>query len=126
MSTGLTAVGKALFSFWSRFGIPAYPERFIPEKATLPYITYEVKKPDWRGQAPYTAQVWYKTTRLEDLTATVDLISEAIGEGIELPLDNGYLYLFKDDSFVQVRDGSEDPNDFIKVAYLTMIIHVFS
>lgn len=127
MASGMTEIAKALLQFWNSFGLPAYPERTVPDDAQLPYITYELKRPSWRGQVPYTAQVWFRDTSLVGITAKVDAISQAIGEGIRLPLDGGgCVYIFKEDSFVQMRPGSEEQGSDIKAAYLSMIMHAIA
>ena len=126
METAMKQVAKTLYEFWNSFGIPAYPEYSVPDEATLPYITYEVKQPNWRGVASYSAIVWYQDTSFESIANTVDAISTAIGEGKRLVMDDGYLYLFKEDLFVQMQPQSAEGDENMKVAYLSMNIHVLA
>lgn len=118
-------VAKALYEYWSSFGIDAYPEYNVAQEATFPYITYDLKAPDWRGEASYNARVWYSDTSYSAITRMVDTISADIGEGKRLVMDNGYIYLFKADSFIQYQPMEEDYKN-IKVALLTLVIHVLA
>ena len=36
---------RALYGFFSGFGLPAFVEYSVPEDAELPYITYPQKEP---------------------------------------------------------------------------------
>lgn len=117
-------VAKALYDFWSSFGIPAYPENNVPyskDGVTLvepPYITYRVARPEWRTQVSTYARVWYKDTSYIDISNKVDQIESRIGEGVMLPTDSGFVLLFKDLTFCQY-EPTEDSR--LKVAYLSLI-----
>lgn len=117
-------VAKALYDFWSSFGLPAYPENNVPyteDGVTLvdpPYITYRIVRPDWRNQVSTYARVWYKDTSYIAISNKVDEIESRIGEGVMLPTDNGFLLLFKDLNFCQY-EPTEDTR--MKVAYLSLI-----
>lgn len=108
-------VAQALYSFYKSFGIPAYEEHSVPDKAALPYITYEVVNPDWQDDAVITANVWYSGTSFTPLFRKVDEIGEKIGGGLTIPTKTGYLYLYKGNPFSQVSDTG---NDEVKVCYL--------
>ena len=43
----MTSIAKALYAFYSGFGLPAYPEDGVPSDAALPYITYTIVQPDF-------------------------------------------------------------------------------
>jgi len=117
-------VAKALYDFWSSFGLPAYPENNVPytedgvTTVDPPYITYRIVRPDWRNQVSTYARVWYKDTSFIDISNKVDEIESRIGEGVMLPTDNGFLLLFKDLNFCQY-EPTEDTR--MKVAYLSLI-----
>lgn len=117
-------VAKALYDFWSSFGLPAYPENNVPytedgvTQVDPPYITYRIVRPDWRNQVSTYARVWYKDTSFIDISNKVDEIESRIGEGVMLPTDNGFLLLFKDLNFCQY-EPTEDTR--MKVAYLSLI-----
>lgn len=117
-------VAKALYDFWSSFGLPAYPENNVPytedgvTTVDPPYITYRIVRPDWRNQVSTYARVWYKDTSFIDISNKVDEIESRIGEGIMLSTDHGFLLLFKDLNFCQY-EPTEDTR--MKVAYLSLI-----
>lgn len=116
---------QGLYEFWSSFDIPAYPEYAVPDTAQLPYITYELTQPNWRDSSPYYARVWYKDTSYTNITEKIDEISNAIGEGIRIVTDDGYIFLFKDAMFIQFQP-MDAVDEFMKVAYLQMICHVLA
>lgn len=117
-------VVKALYDFWSSFGLPAYPENNVPYSedgltpVEPPYITYRVVRPEWRSQVSTYARVWYKDTSFKDISEKVDEIESRIGEGVMLPTDDGFLLLFKDINFCQYEPTDDSR---LKVAYLSLI-----
>ena len=117
-------VAKALYDFWSSFGLPAYPDNNVPytedgvTTVDPPYITYRIVRPDWRNQVSTYARVWYKDTSYIAISNKVDEIESRIGEGVMLPTDNAFLLLFKDLNFCQY-EPTEDTR--MKVAYLSLI-----
>lgn len=120
----MTDLARALYTFWSGFEIPAYPENGVPDDAKLPYITYSISKPEWRSTSIINARVWYRDTSLVAISNKVDQISDAIGEGITLKTSNGLIGLFKDDNFLQFQPTEEMVE--IKIAYLSVIIHALT
>lgn len=120
----MKSVAKALYDFWSSFGIPAYAENNVPyteDGTTLvdpPYITYRIAKPEWKTQVSTYARIWYKDTSYKDISEKVDEIESRIGEGVMLPTDHGFVLLFKDINFCQF-EPTEDNR--YKVAYLSLI-----
>lgn len=117
----MTEEAKALNTFFSSFGIPAYEENSVPNNAELPYITYQISLPDWNDVASISANVWYSGTSYTTVFSKVDEISERIGQGISIPVgESGYLYLYKDNPFSQVAPTG---NDNVKVVYLNIGIH---
>lgn len=118
-------VARTLSEYWNSFGIPAYPEETVPDDATLPYITYALVKPHWRGVAIYNVRVWYKDTSFIGIMNTVDKIASDIGEGKRIIKDNVIIYLFKEDNFFQMQPLPDSEEEF-KVAYLTMSIQVLA
>ena len=121
----MTAVLKELYDFWNGFTINAYPERAVPDDAQLPYITYDLKQPNWRGATTYNVRVWYKDTSYTTIAGKVSEISQAIGEGVRLNAEGVIIYLFKDENFLQWQPVEEE-EEGLKVAYLSMIIHVLA
>lgn len=114
---------KALYQFWSQFGIPAYAEESVPSDAVLPYITYSISIPEWKDTTITNARLWYAGTSYTEIAAKLDEISQVIGEGVSIKTDGGVIYLFKDNNFIQFQPY-EASNDSTKVAYLSMVQHV--
>ena len=115
-------IAKAFYDFWSSFGIPAYVEGYIPENAELPYLTYSLADTDWRFQTATYAQLWYRDTSLQSITAKAQEIREAIGEGIMLDCANGFICIYKQATFVQMFSDEEDEQ--IKRAYISITVDI--
>ena len=116
----MTNTAKALYSFFSSFGLEAYVEYSPPEDAQLPYITYQVIEPDWDDGGTFYARVWYRSTSYEPINAKVDQIRAAIGEGVSIPTEGGAVYLTKATPFAQNMPMEGD--DTLKVVYLNFNI----
>ena len=120
----MTETAKALYRLWSSFGIPAYPEYHVPDDATLPYITYEVGSPHWKGQTSHHARVWYRDMSYTAINAKLDEISTEIGDGLTVKTDNGMIAIFKDDAFIQFQPYEDETE--VKVAYLSLILQAYT
>jgi len=117
---------RGLYKFWHGFGVPAYPENYVPDDAVMPYITYDLKKPDWRGSISYNARVWYIDTSFGGIMTKIDEIADEIGDtGVRIEDEDGVIFLFKDNPFFQFQPLDE-PDEKVKCAYLSMIIHVLA
>lgn len=92
---------KALKTYFSSFGLPAYQQDSVPDDVDLPYITYPLKEPEWNQQTTFYVIVWYRSTGYQDLLTTVDAILADIGEGRIINLEGGYLVLYPDSTLVQ-------------------------
>ena len=103
-------VATTLYSFWSSFGIPAYPEYNIPDDAEMPYTSMH-------------ARVWYRDTSYVSISTMLDMISNRIGDGLSLRFGNGFMTLFKDSQFIQFQPYEVDNE--VKVAYLSLIQNVY-
>lgn len=120
----MTNTAKALYNFFSGFGLPAYVEYNVPDSAVLPYITYQVVEPDWMDAATIFARVWYRDTSYVAINAKADQIKAAIGGGAMLPTDGGCLVLEKGTPFVQEQPMEGD--DTLKVYYLNFTIYAYT
>ena len=109
---------QALQSFWASFTIPAYDESTVPDDAQLPYITYSVSINDFKNPVVMTANLWYRDTSWNAITAKFAEIESALGIGGKvLHYEDGALWLYKGSPFAQrVRD--ED--DMIRRIYLNI------
>lgn len=129
----MTDVARALYSFFSGFGLPAYVEDSVPEDTDAngekkpvkpPYITYQLIAPDWRESGLLSAHVWYRSDSLEGVLAKADEIAAAIGEGKSIKTINGAVYLSKGTPFRQLRTFEGDPT--LKAVYLNIIINAIT
>lgn len=111
----MTATARALYAFYSSFGLPAYVEDDVPSDAALPYITYTLVEPDWHYNASHQARVWYRSESLASTAAKADEIAARVGEGITLRADGGYITLAPGQPYMQ-RTNVGDPD--IKVIYI--------
>ena len=118
-------VARMLCDYWNSFDIPAYPEETVPDDATLPYITYDLKSPYWRDASIYNVRVWYEDTSFTGIINMVDKISADIGEGKRMESNGVIIYLFKEDTFFQMQPVPDSETDY-KVAYLSMTIQVLA
>lgn len=116
----MTETARALQTFFSGFGLPAYVEGHIPDSQNgPPYITYELRRPETLGQTGIFARVWYRDSSLVGITSTVDAIKRSVAGGVSLQVGNGALRIWPDEIFAQFMDD-DDPD--IKVAYLRFIL----
>lgn len=130
----MTGTAQALQAFFGGFGLPAFTEYDVPDempdehgemhKVTLPYITYQLVEPDWRGSAMLYARVWTRSTSYAAVLAIVDRIRAAVGEGVSLPTESGAVWLFKGSPFAQNMPMEGD--DTLKVVYLNFVIHALT
>lgn len=102
--------GQAIQEFWSSFELPAYDENSVPDDATYPYITYSMVYDSLDYIALLTGSVWYRGTKWSDASQKAEEISEYLGMGGKvLPLDRGYVWLFRGTPFAQRMGDENDP-----------------
>lgn len=118
----MTNTARALYQFFSGFGIPAYAKNNVPDEAEAPYITYEVTRPEPLSRCLLHAWVWYRGTSLTGVLEKCDEIETAIGTGITIRTPGGFIALFKD-AGTPFAQEQPDPDKTIRVMYLTMILH---
>lgn len=115
----MSETARALYQFFSSFSLPAYVENAEPDEAELPYITYELLRPDRLRQAPFHARIWYRSTSFAAITAKADEIRRIIEGGHSIPTNDGALRIWPDDNFIQSQPTDEPE---LKVAYLSLIL----
>lgn len=110
---------QALHNFWNSFGIPAYDETTVPDKAAFPYITYSVSTDSLDNMVSLHANLWYKSTSWKAITEKAEAIAERVkGNGYELAaFDGGYIYLTGGTPFAQ---RIADPEADIKRIYINI------
>jgi len=115
--TQSTAV-KALYKFFSSFGVPAYEQNSVPKNAALPYITYPIITTEWDGATVISFRLWDRCDSIADrLMRTVDVISDTIGEGTSVPTSDGQIAIYKGSPFVQLLSDSDRA---VKYAYINI------
>ena len=101
---------QALYQFWSSFGLSAYDETSVDDKAELPYLTYESPRDDFGYPVASSASLWYRSTSWVDITAKEVEIAERIGRGgIIVSYDGGALWIKKGNPWAQrMSEASDD------------------
>lgn len=111
---------KALKTFFSGFGLPAYDEYSVPDDVDLPYITYHLAEPEWNQKASMYAQVWYRTKSNAEVLAKADAIEQAIGLGFVITLPDGYMVIWPETPFAQII-----VEDDVRRAYINLSINAY-
>lgn len=119
----MTSVSKALYAFYSGFGLPAYPEDGVPSDAALPYITYTVVQPDCLDSAAHQARVWYQSESYAGVNAKADEIIAAVGRGLLLPAGDGFVCLRPGTPLAQHMPIEGKPE--IKIVYINFQINFY-
>ena len=112
----MTSIAKALYAFYSGFGLPAYPEDGVPSDAALPYITYTIVQPDFIDSAVHQARIWYQSDSYAGVNAKADEIISAVGRGLLLPSGDGAVCLRPGTPLAQHMPIEGKPE--IKIVYL--------
>lgn len=98
----MTGLKKALYAFWSQFGIPAYADDQVPDDAKPPYCTYSVSLASINGTTTQRAFVWCPDEKPYGnvwRTEMADRLQQAIPVGgVMLPIDDGYIVLERNTS----------------------------
>ena len=99
--------GQAVQWFWSRFGLNAYDQYTVPEDAQMPYITYSFAMDKMDNIVLLNGSLWYRSTSWRDITQKAEEIGRYLNMYNIIPLDEGYLYLYRGTPFAQ-RMSDED------------------
>ena len=121
----MTEVARVMNALWNKF-LPAYVEYDVPDDATFPYLTYELLEPSWGVPMPMKVRLWYQDRSRVAINAKVAEIKEAIGEGLSLQTDTGFITLHADDLFAQNQPYDDEGQSNVKVVYLSLILQVFT
>lgn len=116
----------ALQSFFSGFGIPAYPSSSVPEDAVFPWLTYDLAVDAWEsGEVGLTVNLWYYTASEKVPNDKALEISRAIGIGGRvLPCDDGYVWIKRGSPWCQSLQDDTDKN--IKRRYINVSAEYFT
>lgn len=118
MSTTPT-IGAALHSFFSGFGIPAYPHTAVPDQAAMPYLTYTPIFGYAFDQAGITVNLWYRTESEASPNAKAAEIAETLGDGgVMVACQGGGVWLTRGSPFCQSLTDEDD--NTIKRRYINV------
>ena len=112
----MTNIAKALYAFYSGFGLPASPEDGVPSDAALPYITYTIVQPDYIDSAVHQVRIWYQSDSYAGVNAKADEIISAVGRGLMLTAGEGAVCLRPGTPLAQHMPIEGKPE--IKIVYL--------
>lgn len=113
---------SALYQFWSGFGIPAATVGTVPDEWELPYITYSLVESEPLEPTSHYAQVWYRDTGNAAMLEKVDEIKAAIGTGVVIECEEGFVVIRPASPFVQLM---VDMNPENRYAYINMQINCY-
>lgn len=89
----------ALQSFFSSFGMTAYPTNNVPDETVFPWLTYETSTGSFKGgEVSITVHLYFHTTS--------ETVPNAKAEEINDTLKNGGKILHCDDGAIWVKRGS--------------------
>lgn len=94
----------AIYNFWSSFGLSAYEENSVPTgdgAPDYPYITYELITSGDFEKAQGSVSLWYRDSKLTNINAKTQEISDTIGGRMELECEDGAIILRKVNPFAQ-------------------------
>ena len=113
---------RALYEFFSGFGIPAYAENNVPDEAEKPYITYPIIETESLYSSPFYCRVWYRARDYGNLLQKVDAILEATSDGVRIECDGGCVVLRPDTPRVQIQS---DENPDYQYAYMVFQLNCY-
>ena len=101
---------QSLHQFWSSFGIPAYSAETVPDKAVMPYITYEVGTDSFENSVLMTASLWFHSYSWTEISDLAEQISERIVTMYPptIEIDGGRLWIVKGTPFAQRISDDDD------------------
>ena len=101
---------KALYNFWSSFGLPAYDETSVPDTAEMPYITYETKTAAFDTPIPLSMSIWYYSHFWDKITEKAIEIINTIGYGGKLiKYDGGAIWItIPNQNYDRMSDSASD------------------
>lgn len=101
---------EALYSFFSGFGLSAYPTSSIPEDVIFPYLTYENIVGYFGDSASMTVNLWYHTSSEKEPNAKVEELAKAIGRGgVQVPYSDGAMWIKRGTPFANAMSDQTDP-----------------
>lgn len=101
---------QSLHQFWSSFGIPAYSQETVPDKAVMPYLTYEVMTDSFEGSLQMVASLWWRSYSWTEISEKAEEIAEHIAtmHPPTIEVDGGRLWIVKGTPFAQRMSDDDD------------------
>lgn len=99
---------KALYNFFSGFGITAYPSNAVPENTTFPWLTYSTPI-GYDGDVSAEVNLWYHTESEATPNKKADDIAKVIGRGgVILTYDDGAIWIKRGNPYsVSLTDDND-------------------
>ena len=99
---------QAYDRFWNSFEWDAYDENSVPEKAELPYITYQMVTSDFDSLVTATASLWDRSYSWKSVTEKAEEIASEISRGGKLvKYDGGAFWIRKSSTWTQRMTDSD-------------------
>ena len=118
------AITTALNSYFTLFDIPVYPEDFVTQGASLPYITVlPVIPKGFDESSTFHARLWYPVDggKLPIIRKT-DEMRAALGDGLTIECEGGAILLCAGSPWAQSMDN---PPEKYLCTYLTFDVTSF-
>lgn len=118
------AITTALNSFFTLFNVPVYPEDFVPQGTSLPYITVlPVIPKGFDESSTFHARLWYPVDggKLPIIRKT-DEMRAALGDGLTIECEGGAILLCAGNPWAQSMDN---PPEKYLCTYLTFDVTSF-
>lgn len=99
---------EALYKFFSKFGLTAYPSNAVPHDTTFPWLTYSTPI-GYDGDVSAEVNLWYHTESEATPNNKANQIAEAIGiGGAIVPYEGGVIWIKRDNPFIQSLTDEND------------------
>lgn len=100
---------KALYNFFSSFGLTAYPKENVPDDVTFPWLTFENNTADSGEETSLAVDIWFHTESETQPNQKAQEISEAIGRGGKLlTFDGGAVWLKRGNPWITSLQDEAD------------------
>lgn len=100
---------QVLNNFWNGFGVSAYDENTVPDDATLPRITYEMRTDNFGHPVLLVGSIWDRSKSWASVTGIKDQIAEALARGgMNLPYEGGTMWVKRSTPFAQRMGDTDD------------------
>ena len=110
----------AIYQFWSGFGLTAYEENTVDEKAVFPYVTYQLVTDSFDRDVAATASLWYRGEGWTAINAKTEEIAQRIGlGGVIIKCDGGRIWVKMGQPFAQ--NMGDESDDLIKRKYINVV-----